>query len=75
MRGKLKIRKKILEKNKYKNKNDFSIHIANKSEIQSPSYASLLAITSLSFHRSFNSNEVQSKTGLNVKKLQACLRV
>ena len=47
MRGKLKIRKKILEKNKYKNKNDFSIHIANKSEIQSSSYASKLAITNL----------------------------
>ena len=30
--------------------------------------ASLLAITSLSSHRSFNSNEVQSKTGLNVGK-------
>ena len=32
MRGKLKIKKKILEKNKYKNENGFSIHIANKSE-------------------------------------------
>lgn len=32
IRGKLKIKKKILEKNKYKNENDFSIHIANKSE-------------------------------------------
>ena len=32
MRGKLKIKKKILEKNKYRNENGFSIHIANKSE-------------------------------------------
>lgn len=32
MKGKLKIKKKILERNKYKNEDGFSIHIANKSE-------------------------------------------
>ena len=67
MRGKLKIKKKILEKNKYKNENDFSIHIANKSET--------CLIESVNSRIRNYLARFNRKQALNVWKLQACLRV